>query len=375
MKIACVQTFPIDYCIDYVNAITSLGDVTFLAAERQMRDHVDFVDPAVDTVLLPWPRHRSPGNLRLIYRLRQEIRTRNPDVVHFLGDGVSWLSLMPNLVGQRPVLITVHDAFKHPGDNKSLKLPYAVTDLFQRLANRLVVHGTSIKTQLMERSKRPSNEIDMIPHPALRRYAEVARRAQLPKRTSDGRFRMLFFGRIMTYKGLPHLLDALEILNQGDAVYDLTIAGEGPGLDDVGNRLDSPGIHLHRGFIPDVEVARMFMETDLVVLPYVEASQSGILAMAAAFGRAVLVTDVGELGEIARKTGMGLIVPPKDGRAIADAIRRISSFPDVKLDLETKSTDAATTGALSPNAVAHAAEAAYLRALGHSETLLEAQSG
>ncbi|MEL6962347.1 MAG: hypothetical protein AAFO01_06295, partial [Pseudomonadota bacterium] len=91
MKIACVQTFPIDYCIDYVNAIASVNDVTFLAAERAMRDHVDFVDPSVDTVLLSWPRHRSPGNLSLIYKLRQEILTRAPDVVHFLGDGVSWL--------------------------------------------------------------------------------------------------------------------------------------------------------------------------------------------------------------------------------------------------------------------------------------------
>ncbi|MGH1478566.1 MAG: glycosyltransferase family 4 protein [Geminicoccales bacterium] len=374
MKIACVQTFPVDYCIDYVNAITSLGEVVFLAADRQMRHYIDFVDPAVETVLLPWPRHRSPGNLRLIYRLRQEIRARDPDVIHFLGDGVSWLSLMPSLVGRRPVLVTVHDVMRHPGDTKSSMMPYAVTNLFHRQANRLVVHGESIRTLLAQRAKRPLDQIDIIPHPALRRYAEIARRQSLPPRSSDHRFRILFFGRIMTYKGLPHLLDAMELLGADEHAYELVVAGKGPGLDDVADRLRAPYICLHPGFIPDIDAARMFQETDLVVLPYVEASQSGILAMAAAFGRAVLVTDVGELGEIVRTTEMGLIVPPGDASALADAIRRVKENAMLKAELETKSAEAAETGALSPPVVASLAQNAYRRAIAGGSSLKRAQT-
>lgn len=375
MKIACVQTFPIDYCIDYVNAINSLGEVTFLAAERQMKDHVDFVDPAVETVLLSWPRHRSPGNLGLMYRLSQEIRSRNPDVVHFLGDGVTWLSLMPSLVGRRPVLVTVHDAFRHPGDTQSSIMPLAVTDLFHRQATRLIVHGESIRALLTQRSKRPNSEIDIVPHPALRRYTEIARREGLPPRNADGRFRLLFFGRIMTYKGLPHLLDALDILGPDHPEIELTIAGNGPGYDDVEDRLEAPSIHLQRGFVPEAEVARLFMETDLVVLPYVEASQSGILAMAAAFGRPVLVTDVGELGEIARATGMGLIVPPADSGALALAIQKVMKDDRLRTALEAKSAEAAQTGDLSPGVVAKAAEAAYRNALGLPGSVNLAKSG
>lgn len=363
MKIACVQTFPIDYCIDYVNAIASLGDITFFAAESAMQNHVEFVDPAVETVLLSWPRHRSPGNLGLIYRLRQEILTRNPDVVHFLGDGVSWLSIMPSLVGQRPVLVTVHDVLKHPGDTKTLKIPYVASDLFQRLASRLVVHGQSIKDLLVERTKRPPGDLDIVPHPALLRYAVVARREALPPRSTDGRFRLLFFGRVMTYKGLPHLLDAFEMLSSNDRTLELTIAGRGPGYDEVDTRLDSPRINVHRGFVEEADVARMFLQADLVVLPYIEASQSGILAMAAAFGRAVLVTDIGELGDITSRTGMGMIVPPADGEALAKAIVTIRGDPALKAEFEAKSAEAAETGALSFGEVAKAAEQAYMRAL------------
>lgn len=375
MKIACVQTFPIDYCIDFVNAIASLGDVTFLAAERQMKNHTDFVDPAVNTVLMSWPRHRSPANIGLMYRLNQEIRARDPDVVHFLGDGVTWLSLMPSLVGRRPVLVTVHDALRHPGDTQSSIMPLAVTDLFHRQATRLVVHGESIRGLLNERTKRSESEIDIVPHPALGRYPEIARREGLSRRSADGRFRLLFFGRIMTYKGLPHLLDALDILAPDHPEIELTIAGNGPGYDDVEGRLDTPSIRLHRGFVPEVEVARLFLESDLVVLPYVEASQSGILAMAAAFGRPVLVTDVGELGEIARVTGMGLIVPPADVSALAAAIRKLADDKALRMALEAKSLEAAQTGALSPGEVAKAAEAAYRNALDQHSSADLAKSG
>ena len=374
MKIACVQTFPIDYCIDYVNAITSLGEIVFLAAERQMRDHIDFVDPAVETVLLPWPRHRSPGNLRLMYRLRQEIKARDPDIVHFLGDGVSWLSLMPSLVGRKPVLVTVHDAREHPGDTKSSVMPDVLTDLFHRQADRLVVHGRSIRTLLAERARRSFDDIDIVPHPALRRYKDIARRQSLPPRSSDHPFRILFFGRIMAYKGLPHLLDALERLGADESAYELVVAGRGPGLDDVADRLSAPTIRVHAGFVPDADAARLFQETDLVVLPYIEASQSGILAMAASFGRAVLVTDVGELGEIVRATGMGLIVPPADASALADAIRRVRENAGLKAELEAKSAEAAETGALSPPVVAAHAKEAYRRAIADGYAARRAQS-
>ncbi|MEM9443219.1 MAG: hypothetical protein AAGA73_22490, partial [Pseudomonadota bacterium] len=102
MKIVCVQTFPVDYCIDYVNAISPLGNVTFLAGQSHMAGYENDVAPNVETVLLPWPRHRSLANLGLIRRLRHEITSRAADIVHFLGDGVTWLSVMPQYVGNRP---------------------------------------------------------------------------------------------------------------------------------------------------------------------------------------------------------------------------------------------------------------------------------
>lgn len=363
MKIVCVQTFPIDYCIDYVNAIAPLGDVTLLAAERQMAGYEGEVDPRVETVLLPWPRHRSLGNLGLLHRMSRAIRSRQADIVHFLGDGVTWLSVMPRLVGNRPVTITVHDARTHPGDTQSLLMPAGLVDLFHRHATRLIVHGESVRKLVATRAKRPIDDIDIVPHAALMRYPAIARRQNLSRRSPDGKVRLLFFGRVMAYKGLRHLLDAMDLLAPDHPEIELVIAGQGPGYLDVEERLDAPFIRLHRRFVPDEEATQLFLDADLVVLPYIEASQSGILAMAAAFGCPVLVTDVGELGETARATDMGLIVPPADSQALAGAIRRFLHEPDLRKRLSTMSAVAATTGLLSHDNVAQAAKAAYEAAI------------
>jgi len=96
--------------------------------------------------------------------------------------------------------------------------------------------------------------------------------------------------------------------------------------------------------------------------------------MAAAIGRAVLVTDVGELGEIVRTTEMGLIVPPGDASALADAIRRVRENATLKAELETKSAEAAKTGALSPPVVASLAQNAYRRAIAGGSSLKRAQT-
>jgi glycosyltransferase involved in cell wall biosynthesis len=68
---------------------------------------------------------------------------------------------------------------------------------------------------------------------------------------------------------------------------------------------DAANLDIRNKFIPEEEVARLFAEADLLALPYIEASQSGILANAIGFGLPVVATDVGELSAVIRETGMG----------------------------------------------------------------------
>ncbi len=365
MRVACVQSFPIDYCIDFVNAISSSHEVVFLVADRHIKGLDAFVDPRAELISLPWPRHRSLGNINLLRRMIQIIRSRDVDLVHFLGDDVSWLNFLPFLIGGRPVAITVHDATTYPGDTESLALPKFAVDRFYHRGTRLIVHGASIRTALAKRSGRSPEIIDIVPHVALLRYKVLAERQGLKAKAADGERRLLFFGRVMAYKGLPDLLEATAILRQQQIpLLKLVVAGRGPALDDVRKELAADHIELHDHFVPDETVAQLFLDTELVVLPYIEASQSGILALAAAFGKPVLVTDVGELGEIVRATGMGLVVPPSDRAALGAAIARFMADPDLARKLGEASREAGIgDGLLSPKHVAACASQSYEKAM------------
>ena len=120
---------------------------------------------------------------------------------------------------------------------------------------------------------------------------------------------MLFFGLIRSYKGLLELIQAFSLL---DDQYQLLIAGEVYGSASVYEQAlaDSPNQNwrFFNQFIPNDEVATYFQAADLVVLPYLSATQSGVRALALAQKRAVLCTNVGGLAEglVANQEGFEL---------------------------------------------------------------------
>ncbi len=137
---------------------------------------------------------------------------------------------------------------------------------------------------------------------------------------------ILFFGYVRAYKGLDHLLRALPaVLKEID--LDLLVVGEF--YDDrarYDRLIDELGIGGHVSIVdehvPDEAVGDYFLAADVVVLPYVSATQSGITQVAYAFGLPVISTDVGGLPEVVTDGETGYIVPPADEAALAGAIVR-----------------------------------------------------
>jgi glycosyltransferase involved in cell wall biosynthesis len=113
-------------------------------------------------------------------------------------------------------------------------------------------------------------------------------------------------------------------------------------------------------FISDDETARLFTDADMVVLPYIEASQSGVLAIANSFAKPVIVTDVGELGRSVEHDRTGLVVPARDEKALAAAIIRLAADQSLRERLGHVGRDAANRLA-SPQVVAERALQIYQR--------------
>jgi glycosyltransferase involved in cell wall biosynthesis len=138
---------------------------------------------------------------------------------------------------------------------------------------------------------------------------------------------MLFFGFVREYKGLMYLIDALPAIRE--RVPDSKLLVVGDFYDDKQEylrRIERLGISstvdIYDGYIPDKEVGVYFSASDLVVLPYTSATQSGIVQIAYGFNKPVVVTSVGGLTEVVDDGRTGFVVPPKNTGMLAEAVVR-----------------------------------------------------
>ncbi len=143
---------------------------------------------------------------------------------------------------------------------------------------------------------------------------------------ATGRPMILFFGYIRPYKGLRYLIEAMPAIRK-EIDCELLVVGEfyedsGPyrGLVSSLNLGDS--VRFVDRYVGNEEVEAFFTASDLVILPYVSATQSGIAQIALAFNRPVIVTGVGGLPEVVSEGKTGFIVPPEDPESIASAAVR-----------------------------------------------------
>jgi glycosyltransferase involved in cell wall biosynthesis len=255
-------------------------------------------------------RIRQRGAWGSLRRARAEIRRLQPEIVHAqycIGHDPR-LSLAAGLRPGRFAL-TVHDVDPHPGEMRSPVHHWTTQRALIFTAGVVFVHAEQLREQLLAR-RLVRGPVIVVPH-----GIDAADPRPLPREPS-----LLFFGRIQEYKGLSVLLDALARLwcRRPDAT--LTIAGEGPlpthpVLDDARVRL----LHRH---IREEEIPGLFAEASVVVLPYLEASQSGVGSLAKTYGRPLLASAVGGLPELLAD-GSGVLVAPGDADVLADRLAEL----------------------------------------------------
>ncbi|MFN3524854.1 MAG: glycosyltransferase family 4 protein [Paracoccus sp. (in: a-proteobacteria)] len=335
MKVLLIAPGPVDHAVACANGLAAHADVVLAAPARLYGDLQDSLDPRIDLRLVPWPRTRSVRNPLMLARLLGITHRVRPDVIHVLSNTTLWLNaIAPVLRSYAPLVTTVHDVLAHPGDRDTRRLPDWSARLMARQSDHLVVHGLAIRQAAAARLGKPMSRIHVVPHPAITRYADLARTHALVRTAGPAGLRVLMFGRLFAYKGVDDLIRAEAILGDRLAGLSLTIAGRGDDPSRLEALMGQPQRYdIRLGHIADRDVAQLFLDTDIVVLPYVEASQSGVLMIAATFGKPVIVTDVGELGTTVRQCGAGLVVPPRNPPALAQAMLVLGNDPVLREQL------------------------------------------
>ena len=140
---------------------------------------------------------------------------------------------------------------------------------------------------------------------------------------------LLFFGYIRPYKGLRYLIEALPRI-AAETGARLLVVGEfyeddAPYRELVRRLGVEDRVRFIDRYVGNDEVDAFFAAADLVVLPYVSATQSGIAQIALAFDRPMIVTRVGGLPEVVREGRTGFLVEAGDAQGIADAAIRFFS--------------------------------------------------
>jgi glycosyltransferase involved in cell wall biosynthesis len=193
--------------------------------------------------------------------------------------------------------------------------------LFLKQYDGFVVLSASVGQDILQ--LKPSAKIKHIAHPpyAIEQTALDQAKCRQQLGLDPHKKTLLFFGLIRSYKGLLELIQAFSLL---DDQYQLLIAGEVYGSASVYERAlaDSPNQNWRfvNQFIPNEEVAQYFQATDLVVLPYLSATQSGVRALALAQKRAVLCTNVGGLAEGLVANQEGFELAQTDAKPFANQI-------------------------------------------------------
>lgn len=255
-------------------------------------------------------RVREASALSGVARLRSRRRAFAPDVVH-VQEGMANDVRLVVAAGARPgrYAITVHDVELHPGDARPSRILLEADRRLARHAGLVFVHAEALVDDLRRWSGTRA-PVEVVPH-----GAHVPPAAPLPERPT-----VLAFGRMSAYKGIDVLLAAAPRL--WDRVPDARIVISGEGELPSDPALEDPRVDVRNEHVPEREIPGLFADCTCAVLPYIEASQSGVGSRAKGFGRGLVVSDVGGLPELAAG-GAGLVVPPGDPSALADALASV----------------------------------------------------
>jgi glycosyltransferase involved in cell wall biosynthesis len=331
MKVALLYFCFNEYTIQLANGLAKYIDLTLIQTEKVAEICKGILDESIQVIRLKTPRIRDPRNLLTMAELLQIVRKIKPDVMHVQETNNPWYDLMLLFNKTPPLVTTIHDIFRHPGDRDLTPgAEYTRRIAFYR-SQQLIVHSHSLQDVLINQFRLPQQRINVLPHGEL---------GTLYKNWSNGKissrdpYTLLFFGRIWPYKGLKYLLQAIPLVAERIPEVKLIIAGRGENLSELLNDANQKHYEILNDFIPTRNVASLFQRSAAVVLPYIESSQSGVAAIAYAMGTPVIASDIGGLREIVRHEHDGLLVPPCNVQSLADTIIRLLSDSDLQRQMQ-----------------------------------------
>ena len=273
--------------------------------------------------------------------LRYRRRAAAADVRHF-----QWLPLeridSHLLPAARPRVLTMHNVIRREA-------------LDQRIARKMdaVIVHTRHGADLLGAGER----VHVIPHGAFEHLTSQRHEQPLPPELAavEGPV-VLYFGVVRPYKGVDVLMEAFRQVEGAE----LWVVGRMLGVSTEHlRRLAPPGrVRFVERYVSDAELPALFRRADVLALPHRSVDMSGVLFAGLAFGKAMVLSDVGGFRELVSEHDAARLAPPGDPDALAAAIAELLADPDARRGLEERAA-AAAAGPFSWDRIAEQTERVY----------------
>jgi len=262
---------------------------------------------------------RHGYRIDLVAKYVSEIK---PDFIHLTVIHPFIIPILYFLKKISPIAVTIHDVILHSDQNNFIL--NLTTNIISKLADLNFVHGEKLKLELVRRGILKS-KILSVPHGDYSFFQYIQKRE-----VNEQKNTVLFFGRILQYKGIEYLIQAEPLISSKLPDLKIIIAGEGDFSSYKKKIVNENNFEIINEYIQDELVSELFQRASVVVLPYTEASQSGVVPIAYAFKKPVIVTDVGSLPECVINGITGFVIPSNNCEFLADSIVKVLTDDNLK---------------------------------------------
>ena len=326
MRVVLFSTRFFEYTIELANALSSNVKVSlFLPKNLMSEEEIEQISSSLD--FQPYNLRRRInilGSIFMIISIARRIRSINPDVIHIQGEGHNYFFIAFLLLRKYPFVDTVHDVIPHVGDERADKLFMRSFSSF--FSSGWIAHGDHQKLQLSKFYDVPKEKITVMPIGQYSFFKRISKR-----KFNEDKNKILFFGRIAKYKGLKHLIKAGSLIKKEHPEAKIVIAGTGDSMAPYSDLINNNDVFIIKNYrIPNNEVDELFQKCSFVILPYIDASQSGVISTAYSYGKPVIVTNVGSLSQYVIENQTGFVIPSRDSSAIADSALKLLKDPNLK---------------------------------------------
>jgi glycosyltransferase involved in cell wall biosynthesis len=270
---------------------------------------------AIKTILLTFNIFQHIKAIKAMNRL-------DADVLNILDIHPWYVMYWPFLKAKKKI-VTINDPELHSGESNMIMnfLLRNITRFLLKYADEIIVLGKTQEKTIRKLGYRQKVIVSRIGH-----YDFFQK--NIKKKFSTEKNTLLFFGRIKEYKGLKYLLEALKSLKKKNLSFKLIIAGEGDitPYQKVINELKEH-IELNVGYVSDEKVSEYFQRCSFIVMPYTDATQTGVVQVAYSFKKPVIATNVGSLPEVVIDGKTGTVIEAKNSQELVQAINTMLKNP------------------------------------------------